>query len=246
MIRELEDYNWFPSMLRRFQMDYIGSLVTWLKLYQPLVPVLQQLTEANQIFIIQDICSGSGIPATAMQHTVKNISNTVLSDKYPDASFINSDTIAYLKASTDVLLLVPQPAICYTMYNGFHHFSNDEQKELVKKMAFAKSVFLFAEILEPVFFTMIKIIFASTLLQLFAAPFIQPFSLSRLFFTYIIPVNVFTGLYDGIISVMKSKSVKQYRKLLDGISGTDFEITVKKHNHWKGSVVSIKGNPVQR
>jgi len=45
--------------------------------------------------------------------------------------------------------------------------------------------------------------------------FIKPFSLIRLLFTYILPVNILTITYDGMISVLKSRSLKQYQTLLN-------------------------------
>lgn len=245
MIKELEDYKWFPALLRRYQADYIGSLVSWLDIYRPLVPVLQELTDTGKPELIQDICSGSGMPAIYMQRSMKKSSQTILSDKYPNAGFLNSNEIEYLQTSVDVLLLSPQPGICYTMYNSLHHFSANDQKMLIGKMALNKNCFLFAEILHPGIFTMIKIVLTTTLLQLFTAPFIKPFSLLRLLFTYIIPFNVLTSLYDGIISVIRSGSINHYRNLFAVLSTNDFEVSVCHYSNWKGKVIYIKGGPVR-
>ena len=246
MIKELEDYSWFPPLLRRYQMDYIGSLVSWLRVYRPLMPVVAQMVNADHGVMIQDLCSGSGIPAIYIQQHIKHFPKTLLSDKYPDPAFTDAAELEYIKSPVDVLALIPQHGICYTMYNSIHHLSPGDQITLVKKMIASRNNFLFAEILEPGIFTMIKIILSATLLQLFTAPFIKPFSLKRLFFTYIIPFNLFTVLYDGIISVIKSGSVNRYRKLFERLSTNDFEVSVGRFNNWKGPVIYIKGNPLPR
>jgi len=245
MIKELEDYSWFPPMFRRYQAEYIGSLVIWLRIYRPLVSELEQLVRSTRPQFIQDLCSGSGIPAIYVQKQMKNIPQTMLSDKFPDTSFNDNANLTYLKKSIDAIWVVPDPHICYTMYNAFHHFSSDQQKEMVNKMAVRKSPFLFAEILQPGVLTTIRIIFAATILQLFTAPFIKPFSLKRLFFTYIIPVNLLTVLYDGIISVFKSRPAHYYRKLLEGSSDNGFVITIGQYNNWQGNLVFIKGTPAK-
>ena len=246
MMKELEDHSWFPTMFRRYQAEYIGSMVKWLGVYRPLVSELERLVESTRPQFIQDLCSGSGIMAIYIQKHVSNIPQTILSDKFPDASFKNDANLTYLKKSIDVIWLIPDPQICYTMYNAFHHFSSDQQKELVSKMALRKSPFLFAEILQPGVLTVLRIIFAATILQLFTAPFIKPFSLKRLFFTYIIPVNLLTVLYDGIISVFKSRSAHFYRRLLEGASDDNFLVTIAQYNNWKGTLLFIKGTPVNR
>ncbi len=243
MIKELEDHGWFPNLFRRHQAEYIGSIVNWFKLYRPLVANFQKMVVENKIIIIQDLCSGSGIPAIDMHRQLKGKHQTILSDKFPVRSFTNINEISYLPEEVDVLLLEPQPSVCYTMYNGFHHFTVTEQQLLIKKMAMMRNPFLIAEILTPGIFTMVKIIFAATLLQLFATPFIKPFSFMRLLFTYIIPVNLFTVLYDGIISVTRSKTVKQYTGLLESLSTTEFKISIHQYSNWKGKVVCIKGMP---
>lgn len=244
MIKELEDYSWFPLSLRRYQADYIGSLVKWLSVYQPLVAQLDELSNSTKADTIQDLCSGSGIPAIYMLERAKNISQMLLSDKYPDGSFKDDQKLKYIKTSTDVIELVPQPGVCYTMYNAFHHFSPCEQKQLISKMAENKNGFLFAEILHPGILTIIRIVFAATVLQLLTAPFIKPFSFKRLFFTYFIPFNLLTVLYDGLISVTRSGAHNYYCSLFENMSGNDFIISVEQCRNWKGRLIFIKGNPV--
>ena len=83
MIKELEDYNWFPQLFRHFQTAYIGSIIKWTKFYKPLVPVVQHLLNENKINNIQDLCSGSGMPAVFMQQQLSGDYKTTLSDKFP-------------------------------------------------------------------------------------------------------------------------------------------------------------------
>jgi hypothetical protein len=130
------------------------------------------------------------------------------------------------------------------MYNAFHHFEPVQQTVLVKKMVLNKNAFIFAEIMEPGILTVIKILFTTTILQIILAPFIKPFSWLRLFFTYIIPVNLFTVSYDGVISVLKSRSSVDYHHRLSGLSTAEFEVTVRRFPNWKGAVVCITGNPL--
>ena len=243
MIKELEDYNWFPKILRRFQMEYIGSIIKWADYYQPLVLITNKLLKENNINIIQDLCSGSGMPAVYMQEQIGDNYTTILSDKFPEPSFVNSTTVNYLQQETDVLHLLPQQEIMYTMYNAFHHFSDEDKVRLLQKFQQANAPFIIAEILQPDLLTLGKIFFTTTILQLIAVPFVQPFSLLRLLFTYIIPVNLFTITYDGMVSVFKSRSVKQYQQLIQSISNENYNIYVDRYSSWKGAVICIKGNP---
>lgn len=241
MLKELEDYNWFPKILRRWQTEFIGSVAIWTNLYKPLVPVLNKMIAANRIISLQDCCSGSGTPAMYIHKQLAVQLPMLLTDKYPDESFENKPPANYSIHSADVLQMQPAENILYTMYNAFHHFSVEHQQDILQKMAANKTPFLFAELLEPGFINISKIFFTTTLGQIFTAPFVQPFSLSRLFFTYIVPVNLFTITYDGIISVIKSKTAKQYKILVENISTPNYTITVNKVNNIKGNIIYIKG-----
>jgi hypothetical protein len=244
MIKELEDYKWFPFKLRSWQMEFIGNLSVWSLLYKPLVPVLQQTIDYNKITLVQDLCSGSGIPAVYVYNQLNSKPPIKLTDKYPIISFENQPSVTYSLNPVDINELAPEETVCYTMFNAFHHFTASQQIEFVKNMANNKAPFLIVEILYPGILSIIKIFLSTTLLQLLIAPFIKPFSLPRLFFTYIIPVNLFTITYDGIISVLKSKTVKQYAIQLKAAGTEDYNITVNSINNLKGTIVYIKGEPI--
>jgi hypothetical protein len=246
MIKELEDYDWFPALFRRFQLDFIGSIVQWTNLYKPLQPVLQQLVNQHRPAAIQDLCSGSGLPPQALVKELEQPPVLLLSDKFPDVSFKNTQHITYINESTDVLSNTPNPAYCYTLFNGFHHFTAAQQQALVTKMKTAGSPFLFAEVLEPTPLTFVNVVFSSTIVQVLVAPFIKPFSLLRLFFTWILPVNIITVLYDGIISVFKSKTARQYRRLFEGIGDEDYMVSVERTGGIKAAITYIKGTPVKK
>jgi hypothetical protein len=244
MLKELEDYDGFPKALRRWQMDFIGTAVVWAKIYKPLTPMLQELLASNNCKTIQDLCSGSGVPAIYLQQHIKSGVPLLLTDKYPYTAFTNQADVRYATNSIDVTALQPQQYIGYTMFNAFHHFSSAQQVAIVQKMVSARASFLFAEILEPTIFVAIKIVITTTVLQWLAAPFIKPFSLSRLFFTCIIPVNLVTVTYDGIVSILKSKTVKQYNDLVSGLAADNYTITVQKVKTVGGNIVYIKGSTI--
>jgi hypothetical protein len=243
MVKELEDYKWFPFKLRCWQMEFIGNLSVWSRLYKPLVTVLQQIIDHNKITLVQDLCSGSGIPAVYVYNQLNSKPPIKLTDKYPIISFRNQPSVNYSLKPVDINELAPEEYVCYTMFNAFHHFTASQQIEFVKNMANNKAPFLIVEILQPGFFNIVKIFLSTTLLQLLIAPFIKPFSLSRLFFTYIIPVNLFTITYDGIISVLKSKTVKQYAIQLKAAETENYNITVTAIKNLKGNIIYIKGEP---
>lgn len=202
-MKELEDYQWFPNILRQFQMDFIGFIVTKFNFYDVFIHHLKK--EITMPLPMYDLCSGSGEPAISIFQKNNLFSELILSDKFPSSKEI---------VSSDVLLMEFEQGKCYTMFNAFHHFSDIQKKEIVVRMQQAGSKGYIVEILEPTFLFIIKVCMLTIVANLFITPFIRPFSFLRLFFTYVIPVNIITIAYDGVISVFKSRTVKQYKQIL--------------------------------
>jgi hypothetical protein len=239
MVKELEDYSWFPGIIRCYQAEFIGSVTTWLDIYQPIIPEVEDLVAQNHSDLIQDLCSGSGIPANYIRKYGRSLPRFILSDKYP-RPFLKREN--YLPAPVDVLNFHADTNTCYTMFNAFHHFGDDQQKEIIEKIMKARTAFLFVEILQPGLLSMLRVIITAAILQLLTAPFVKPFSLGRLFFTYIIPVNIFTVLYDGIISVFRSRSSSRYRSMFEKLSSENYKVSVDKYSSWKTTLICIKGS----
>lgn len=246
MLKELEDYNWFPAILRRWQMEFIGTVAVWAGIYKPLTNVIAQIVTENNVTALQDVCSGSGASSISVYNQLAQKIPLLLSDKYPVTGFKSTAAVSYNFQSVDVMQLQPEPQTCYTMFNAFHHFNRQQQQDIMQNMVTAKVPFLFVEILEPGILNVIKIFFTTILVQLFGAPFIKPFSVTRLFFTYIIPVNLFTITYDGVISVLKSKSKQEYTALVIDSNVKEYQITVHKIKTAAANIIYIKGQTVNR
>lgn len=211
LVKELEDYHWFPPVLRNYQTDFIGFLVTRFNVYDVFIQHLKTLRLS--MLPMTDLCSGSGEPAISIFRKSNCFSSLKLTDKFPTALKINDTKIFYDLQSTDVLEMEFKPETCYTMFNALHHFTDEEKVTIAQKIQNSGSTAFIVELLEPTVFCLLKIFFTTTIGCLVLTPFIFPFSLKRMFFTYILPVNILTISFDGIVSVLKSRSVKQYQDL---------------------------------
>jgi hypothetical protein len=213
-MKELEDYDWFPPVLRRFQTEFIGQLVAWTQIYQPLVQHLEQYLQKHPDSTIIDLCTGDGTPILYVTKRLNGAVPVVLTDKFPHLQ--PQDVPASVQVCTtpfDVLDTTFEPHRIYTMFNAFHHFSQQEQLLILKRLQASGSPFMLVEILQPTLFEALKIAITTTIGQLLLAPFVRPFSGLRLLLTYIFPINLVTVTTDGLISVSKSKSPKMYQHL---------------------------------
>jgi hypothetical protein len=223
-VKELEDYTWFPQLLRRFQTDYIGFFVMKFRFYDPFVSHLKQLNWNGKQF---DLCSGSGQPALSIFQSSKGFDSLILSDKFPDFKHIDVVNVQVLDSSVDVLEMEFEANVTYTMFNALHHFSDAQKKDIVSKIIHVNGKAVFVEILNPSLLQCVKVVLAGTIGALLMMPFVRPFSAKRLFFTYLLPINLFTITYDGLVSVFKSRSVKKYRELFHSKQVEVFELKSK-------------------
>lgn len=217
-MKELEDYNGFPAILRNFQTDYIGFVVKTFSIYKPFIELLKSHQKEGNIMF--DLCSGSGEPAISIYKKSKVFKALFLSDKYPNQLHSNDQSINYISDSIDALEYTFNKDSVYTMFNAIHHFDDAQKIEILKRIQNNYTSAYCVEILQPTFKCFVQVLFASTIGVLALTPFIQPFNLKRLLFTYIIPINVLTIAYDGCVSVLKSRSAKQYRELFVGFGNS--------------------------
>jgi hypothetical protein len=207
----------FPSFLRNFQTEFIGFIVTRFGIYNAFIEYLKINLPPGKL-PMRDLCSGSGEPAVTVFSKSNCFSLLTLSDKYPYPFESRSTKISYYTQSADVLQMDFLPGTYYTMFNSFHHFPDNDKLLIIQRIISSGSSAFFVEILEPTIFYFLKILFVTTVGNFFLTPFVQPFSLKRLCFTYILPINIFTIAYDGIISVLKSRSVQYYQILFSSNS----------------------------
>ncbi len=210
-MKELEDRHWFPSLFRNYQTDFIGFLVTRFHFYDPFVDSLRARSFTPRP--LWDLCSGSGEPAISIFKECGQFTTLTLSDKFPNPSRSRDDRIAYLDHPADVLAMRFSRGTCYTMFNALHHFSDDEKLRIVQRVQDAGAMAFFVEVLEPSAPCLLGVLFAASAGNLLLAPFIRPFSVWRLFFTYVLPINLITIGFDGVVSVLRSRSARHYQAL---------------------------------
>ena len=239
--KELEDYPWFPPYLRKMQLEYVGWISVQLKLYRPLLKVINKFPSNQWV----DLASGSGWPAFYIQKNASPQIHYTLSDLYPD-SFSNEvkKEVAVTLKPLNLIYFQPEIGKQYTIFNAFHHFNSAQQKQLIIKMKEARASCIIAEVLEPSLFCFIQVTLAAFILQPLTAWAIRPFSVLRIITTYLIPIQLLTVAWDGWLSVLKSKSFKQYKALFGALSDDQYSIEVKRIPQLHGNLIFIIAQPI--
>lgn len=240
-LKELEDYPWFPTQLRKMQLEFVGWISFQLRLYRPVLDIIRRFPSQTWV----DLGSGSGWPAFYMQKNASPKIHYTLSDLYPDS--VSDEVKKYLAVENRPLNLLdfqPEQGKQHTLFNAFHHFTSEQQRELIQKMKTAKANCIIAEVLEPSLLSFIQVTLAAFVLQPLTAWGIRPFSILRILTTYILPIQLITVAWDGWLSVLKSKSLKQYQELVKDFSDSEYSIEVKRIPQLQGNLIIIIAQPI--
>lgn len=242
-MREMADCDWFPHWMRLHQQEFLGFIAYHFEIYKPLVKVLEPMLNHTRQPAWTDTCSGNGSAALSVERFISPSPTVVLTDKFPPSLIQGfQPNIQYDREPLDILENLPDGQSVITLFNAFHHFTHNEKLGLLQKVAAAKRPFLSVEILRPGVGCYLSVLGASTIGQWLFAPFIKPFRLSRLIFTYLIPIHILSILIDGWISVAKSQGKTGYASLLSQLqdtSGYQFSVMHIK-NDWNHLTI-LKG-----
>lgn len=243
----MEDYSWFPESLRLQQMEFIGWVTSGMGALDGAIKSYKSWAPEGSIM---DLCSGSGQPAVFL-HQHADLNNQLeLTDLHPSFLKTFSDQSA---AANVVLRHEPLDVLedkgswiteaeGFSMYNAFHHFKPQQQIQMVRQMAKAHKPFFFVEILQPNIWSFLQILLTTTLGQLILGPFIRPFRWSRIFWTYVLPINLLTITFDGLVSVFRAQSQNTYEQLLSPLNTHGYKIKVyNKRSAWGTRITIIEG-----
>lgn len=237
---EIEDQAFFPPLLRRQQMEAISFMVRLMQTYKPLVPVAQRHLQQNHTWT--DCCTGAAGPVIYLLREGCFPHQLILADRYMLVAKKQVPHSNYRLVQTDVQKEIPGDGFI-TMFNAFHHFTPGAKKQFLEKAATQQRPLLIAEITRPDLLNFASITLAATLLQLLVAPFIKPFRWSRLLFTYIIPLNIITVLWDGWMSVFFGMRRSGFRKLESYSTDSGYAFTFKTYGPFWQKIYCLHGEP---
>ncbi len=189
-------------------MAFLSTLDRITQLYLPVNNHLEELSPKR----IVDLASGSGESAmNATDALRKSGTSVLLTDKFPSISESTED--GYTIVELDVLTSELPSADLYLMFNAFHHFDHQQRGLIAKKACQNSSQFLIIEPLRPRVDVFLKVFLATFIGPFLLAPFMRPFSVKWILLTYVIPLGGLATAWDGLASVVKSLSQKEWDDL---------------------------------
>jgi hypothetical protein len=220
---EFEDLPWFPHVLRQGQTDYLHFVISNLNVYKPAAPLVKKILDNTGASQIIDLCSGGGGGVNVFQKNLEELTgkkiSIILSDKYPNIPAFerikneSNGNIDYIKESVDAKNTQLNIKGMRTLFSAFHHFNPEDAKSILRNAVKDNAPIAVFEGADKNILSFLGILFTTPVIFLIFTPFMKPFKLSRLFFTYIIPLIPLTTVWDGLVSILRMYSPKEMQKM---------------------------------
>ena len=225
---EFEDLKWFPTFLRNYITDFLQFLSNKTKMYKPIIPIIKKGLKKSGTNQIIDLGSGGGGGLIWLNSELKkDISNLkiILTDYYPNISAFKftkkqADNFDYVEKSVDARDVPTELNGLRTQFLSLHHFRPDDAKQILQNAINSNSPIAIFEAQERSVPSVLAMLF-SPISVLLTTPFIQPFKLGRFLFTYLIPIVPIIVLWDGVVSSLRTYSVKEMKELVSKLNGTE-------------------------
>ena len=254
---EFEDMPWFPAVVRAGMMDYLRFMISALGTYRPIVPLLAEgLRRSGQTRILE-LGAGAGGGTETVLAALRTLgqphTSITLTDLYPqpsawaDIARRTQGAIDYEPAAVNALAVPAHLAGFRTIFSAFHHFPPTAAEAMLRDAVRANTGI---GVFEGAGKHWAELLLAVTLLpvaQLLLTPFFRPFRLSRLVFTYLIPIIPLCTIWDGAVSLLRMYSPTELLALAHAADLTGrFAWQAGKKRHWWGPQVTyLIGWPVE-
>ena len=246
---EFEDLPWFPNVIRAGMMDYLRFMISRLGTYRPIVPLLAEaLRRTHQTQLLELGAGAGGGTETVWQalraHGLPTATIT-LTDLFPqpaawaDLAERTHGGISHTDMPVDALAVPENLPGFRVIFSAFHHFGPTAATALLRDAVRAHTGIGVFEGAGKHWRELLLAITVLPVAQLLLTPFFQPFRLSRLVFTYLLPIIPLCTIWDGCVSLLRLYSPTELLALARQADPTGkFTWQAGKKRHWWGPEVT--------
>jgi hypothetical protein len=240
---EFEDLRWFPKNLRNYATDFLQFGANTFDMYRPVISILQKGIEHAGNNTIVDIGSGGGGGLIKIASHLKKENpplKIILSDLYPNIGAFertretSPETFDFIREPVDAMAVPSSLKGLRTQFLSLHHFRPGQAKAILQNAVDNKQPIAIFEGQQRDVKSFIAMLL-SPLNVLLTTPFIRPFKIDRILFTYLIPILPLFILWDGVISVLRTYTVKELNTMISELND---------HDQFTWDVGIAKGKPV--
>lgn len=249
---EFEDFAWFPAWLRDYETDGLQFFINTFGFYDSISPALEQLLEEAPAAEVVDLCSGGSGPwirlKPHLEQRLERPLKVTLTDKFPNLNALRRAQeladVEFEERSVDATCVGEELSGVRTLFSSFHHFPPQLAAAILRDAWERRTPIAVFEITARTPLDLLKFVFAP-LAVLFWTPLIRPFRWGRLLFTYLLPLVPLIGLWDGLVSCLRTYSPRELEALVADLQVEGYTWEAGRELRWfSPSVTYLVGRPV--
>lgn len=244
---EWEDQPWFPHLWRNYLTDVLQYTFTQFAPRMPIVNgLIGKLLDRAGTDRIVDLCSGSTGPLLWFRQRLEEERGRpvylLLTDRYPNLDVFeavqagSNGRVSFCADSIDATSVPDNLVGVRTMFLAFHHFRPEAARRILETAAAKRQAIAVFDVTER----SVKALLATPLfpvVALLVTPFVRPFRLERLFWTYVLPVVPLGVFWDGLVSCLRTYTVVELKEITASIGVKDYA--------WEIGRARVTGTPAQ-
>lgn len=248
---EFEDQSWFPGFLRNYLTDFLQFISNQFDIYKTVTPLLSETIAKNGRQTIIDLASGGGGGLFRLSERLKADHpglKIILTDYYPNLKAFEyvhrrASHFTYESQSIDARKVPDHLKGVRTQFLSLHHFTEEDAVQILQNAVDSESPIAIFESQERNVKSVIAMLF-SPVNVLLMTPFIRPFSIGRIVFTYLIPLVPLFVMLDGILSALRTYTVPEMNELISRVQGHEkFEWKVGRAKSGPAGILYLIGSP---
>lgn len=251
---EFEDLDWFPDVIRTGGTDYLRYFLKYTSLYEPVAPLIYDMLQQTGQQAVVDLCSGAGGSIEETFKAVNKLSKQkiqfLLTDKFPNSeayAHISRNTANSIYGMEEPVDAMDVPACVggvRVMFSAVHHFRPDGVKAVLKNAVDSNKAIALFDGGDKNIFSILGILLLHPIVFLLLTPFFKPFKLSRLLFTYIVPLIPLYTIWDGCVSILRLYKPQELMSIANDIGADHYAWQCGKlKNKWGLHVTYLTGIP---
>ncbi|MBD0284618.1 MAG: class I SAM-dependent methyltransferase [Bacteroidota bacterium] len=249
---EFNDLSWFPKSFRNYGTDFLQVVSNTFDIYKCVLPVLEKGVHSSGNNTIVDLASGGGGGLIKIaEHLKESIPHLkiILSDYYPNMDAFKRtrakqpDVFEYVEDSVNAMNVPPHLKGFRTQFLSFHHFRPKDAEAILQNAIDNNQPIGIFEAQQRDFKNLVQR-FLSPISVLLLTPFIKPFRLDRIIFTYLIPLLPLFTLWDGLVSVLRTYTVTELKQMISALRNNthfDWEVGIVKGH--ANDILYLLGTP---
>ena len=219
---QISQQKWFPGFLRNCIHEFMTWFVGKVHAAKPFLPVIQEGLEYTDSIIALEANVGAGF------ETVEGMIDPQITVKRMDIQ--NFD---------------PREEGLYLFVNCFHQLRPEKALSMLDEISKNNQPVVMVEGNNDSLWQVVGMTVFVPLTVLLTAPFVKPFRVSRLIFTYLIPILPIVTLIDGFLALFKLYAPDDLNQLVGSLENNAYQWKSGKSDNGRGGkIIYLIGHPV--